>query len=155
MGDVPSNFFQTVLNISGYLAIPTAGTYTFSINSDDGSQLSIGNTVVDVNDGIHGQQIVSNSVTFGAAGLYAIAVSFFQNGGGAGLDLTATDPNEACFLGCSDGNGNPQPNSLFYSEGQVNGAPAPAMGAGWPGIACLVMLGAGAMIRRRHSPSRI
>lgn len=151
MDQVPTtSFYQTVLDINGYLAIPTAGTYTFSINSDDGSQLTIGNALIDFDDGIHGQQIVSNPVYFSAAGLYAIAVNYFQNGGGAGLDLTATNSAGACFLGCPADGGGAQPNGLFYSQGQLEGAPAPEIGTGWPSLAFSFALGAGTVIRRRY-----
>ncbi len=147
-----TSFYQTVLDIGGYLAIPTAGTYTFSINSDDGSQVAIGGTLIDVDDGIHGQQAVANDVSFTAAGLYAIAVTYFQNGGGAGLDLTATDSNGNCFFGCP-ADGGAQPNALFYSNSQ--GAPAPVIGGGWPSLAACALLGTGALIRRRRQSRRI
>ncbi len=148
---VPNSFFQSVLTIGGYLAVPVAGTYTFSINSDDGSQLIIGNSVIDVDDGIHGQQIVSNAVTFSAAGLYPILVDYFQNCCGAGLDLTATDVNGSCILGCPAEGGGSQPNDLFYSAGQLEGAPAPQVGSGWPSLAFFAILGAGALARRRNT----
>jgi hypothetical protein len=149
-GESPTgSFAQTVLRISGYLAIPTAGTYTFNINSDDGSDLTIGNLSI-TDDGIHGQQTASETITFGAAGLYAIALDYFQNNGGAGFDLTATDPSNNCFLGCPTAGGGAEPNSLFYSASQIEGAPAPEIGGGMASFACLAVFGAGNLIRRRR-----
>jgi hypothetical protein len=153
---VPTNFFQTVLNINGYLAITAPGTYSFSITSDDGSSLTIGNTVIATDDGIHGNQTASNTVTFQAAGLYAIALDYFQNGGGAALSLTATDSvSQSCLLGCYDDNSNLQPNSLFYSDGQIQGAPAPEIGGGWLSLACLAAIGTGGLIRRHRQLGQI
>ena len=140
------------LILSGYIAITQPGTYTFSLGSDDNSFLTIA-----------GQSIASipgccytdvEQATFSAAGLYAIAVNFQEGGGSSYLSLTAFDPTfdptsydpysqdaspTGCILGCTDANGNLQANTLFYSQAQIDSAPAPVTGAGW--LSLLVAMG--------------
>lgn len=70
----------------GFITIPAAGNYTFETLSDDGSKLYIGdygyNTVALVNnDGLHGNLIRSGTIALNA-GVYPIAITFFQNDGG-------------------------------------------------------------------------
>jgi hypothetical protein len=136
-----STFNNSGLILDGFLAITTPGSYNFSLNSDDGSILRLG----DYTGG-------GNDLLFTAAGLYQIAINYTEDGGGSGLTFTATsDSNGACFLGCSDGNGGLQANGLFYSQGQLEGAPAPTIGGGMSSFAILGLLGAGAFTRRhRH-----
>jgi len=68
----------------GYIKIPSPGIYTLYTNSDDGSRLLIGDTVVVNNDGLHGMEERSGVISL-KAGLHACRVEFFENGGGAGL----------------------------------------------------------------------
>ena len=75
----------------GYIKIPTTGTYTFETNSDDGSKLYIGQysnsaTAVVNNDGLHGAQSKTGNITLNA-GIYPIAITFFQQGGGASMQV--------------------------------------------------------------------
>ncbi|WP_316179578.1 calcium-binding protein [Bradyrhizobium sp. SZCCHNRI1009] len=70
------------------LTITTAGTYTFSLASDDGSALYIDGVRVVNNDGLHGNNTVSGQVTLGI-GAHAVEVRYFQNGGGEVVTLTA------------------------------------------------------------------
>jgi hypothetical protein len=70
--------------VTGYLSIPETGLYTLSIESDDGSRLSIGGSLVIDNDGLHG--MVERFGTIGLmAGMHEIRIDFFENGGNAGL----------------------------------------------------------------------
>ncbi|MBB1284478.1 T9SS type A sorting domain-containing protein [Flavisolibacter sp. BT320] len=76
----------------GRIFIPKAGTYQFETRSDDGSRLYIGNyghyiTPVVDNDGLHAMQSATGSYTFPTAGMYPIAVSFFEATGGEGIEL--------------------------------------------------------------------
>jgi len=74
------------LVFSGYLAAPTAGEYTFYTTSDDGSALYIdGEKVVD-NDGAHGMQARSGTVTL-SKGPHLIRLEYFQGIGGKGLEV--------------------------------------------------------------------
>lgn len=68
---------------SGVVKVATAGKYTFTTESDDGSRLFInGKQVVD-NGGPHGMEKKSGEVEL-TAGDHAIVIEYFQGGGGAG-----------------------------------------------------------------------
>lgn len=71
----------------GTINIATADTYTFYLNSDDGSRLYIdGEQIVDY-DGLHGANgPVSNSVAL-TSGVHDIEILFFENTGGDSLDV--------------------------------------------------------------------
>lgn len=75
----------------GNINIPVAGTYTFETRSDDGSKLYIGgyneaNLIVN-NDGLHGMQSRTGTYNFVTPGAYPIAISFFERGGGQGMEV--------------------------------------------------------------------
>jgi hypothetical protein len=74
-------------DIMGNINVPADGTYTFGLNSDDGSLLFLdGNLVVD-NGGSHAPGTVSAG-TFLTAGPYFFEVQFFEDfGGPSGVDL--------------------------------------------------------------------
>ncbi|NBX36480.1 MAG: hypothetical protein EBR10_04540 [Planctomycetes bacterium] len=78
----------------GWINIPTSGVWTLFTNSDDGSRLLIGETVVVSNDGLHGMVERSGAIAL-AAGKHAIRVEFFENGGGAGLITSWQGPGVA------------------------------------------------------------
>ncbi|QEG02681.1 Cytochrome c [Stieleria maiorica] len=76
--------FQSQIRIAG------AGKYEFSIASDDGSRLFIGDHQID-NDGIHPK--VTKKATFElAAGLYPVRVEWFNNAGEVALEAHMNDP---------------------------------------------------------------
>jgi chitodextrinase/pimeloyl-ACP methyl ester carboxylesterase len=68
----------------GYINIKTPGTYTFETNSDDGSKLyfnsfySPATKALVNNDGAHAAWTNSGSVSIPTAGLYPIAITFFD-----------------------------------------------------------------------------
>lgn len=68
----------------GYIEVAQDGLYTVSIDSDDGSRLTIGDNFVVDNDGLHGMVEVSGSIGL-MTGKHRIRVEFFESGGGAGL----------------------------------------------------------------------
>jgi hypothetical protein len=139
----PQDFSYSGLILEGYIAINQIGTYNFNLNSDDGSQLRVG-------DYVGG----SNTLEFTATGLYQIAVNFFEHGGGSLLSLTDSDSNtQTCLFGCYDGS--LLANDLFYSQGQLQGAPAPTIGSGPSGLAVLSLLGLGAVYRRRSQTKTV
>jgi len=77
---------------SGFLQITQKGTYRFSLASDDGSRLFIGNSLVIDNDGLHGlrkreatRQLTTKS--------YRVIVEFFENGGHAALQFKYMGPD--------------------------------------------------------------
>lgn len=68
------------IRFSGTITIPQTGVWTFSTNSDDGSDLWINGTRVVNNDGLHGATTQSGTITL-AAGDYDFVVRFFENAG--------------------------------------------------------------------------
>ncbi|THV58874.1 hypothetical protein EZV76_11460 [Flagellimonas alvinocaridis] len=80
------------IRYSGYIQINTAGSYTFYTSSDDGSKLFIDGTQVVDNDGLHGTQERSGSISL-TAGLHDITVLFFENGGGETLNVQYQGPS--------------------------------------------------------------
>jgi parallel beta-helix repeat protein len=77
---------QYAFQWTGYINIPAAGTYTFETNSDDGSRLMIGTTVVVNNDGEHASQFVTGSMVM-SAGYYPITITYFQSYGGQTMEV--------------------------------------------------------------------
>ena len=76
---------------SGQISIATAGDYTFYTTSDDGSRLYIDGTVVVDNDGIHGMEEQSGTITL-TVGMHTIEVIMFEGGGGEGLEVEYEGP---------------------------------------------------------------
>ena len=74
MESVVDNF---AIRFRGKLAIEAAGTYTFALNSDDGSKLYINQNLVVDNDGIHTPRYVRGSLEL-AAGMHHIEIHYFQ-----------------------------------------------------------------------------
>lgn len=68
----------------GYFNAPREDVYTFSVESDDGSKLFIGDTLVVDNDGLHGMLDASGQIAL-KEGPHRIRIEFFERGGGAGL----------------------------------------------------------------------
>ena len=104
----------------GSIKIPVTGSYTFRLNSDDGSKLYIGSpytfssTALIDNDGLHGPQNVDGTITLNA-GIYPISVAFFQLGGGANCDLYWKTPQ-------TGGNFTAVPDSVFTDGFVVPGS---------------------------------
>ena len=79
------------MKFSGTISITEPGKYTFYITSDDGSRLYIdGKQLID-NDGLHGMSEKSGAVDLSPGG-HAIIVTYFDNGGGDGLQLAWSGP---------------------------------------------------------------
>lgn len=73
--------------ITGCLAIPVDGIYSFTLNSDDGSMLYIDGGLVVNNGGAHSPTIMSGSTAL-TAGVHPFRVEFFEDlGGPSGVDL--------------------------------------------------------------------
>lgn len=78
----------------GFLNVPVAGTYTFATTSDDGSKFyfnmpySATATPTVNNDGSHGSATVSSAAMTLQAGVYPIAVTYFQVSSGQSLTLS-------------------------------------------------------------------
>ena len=79
---------------SGWLDVPASGVWTLFINSDDGSRIKIGSTIVANNDGLHGMTEVSGTIAL-AAGRHALRIEFFERTGGAGVIASWQGPGVA------------------------------------------------------------
>jgi alpha-L-fucosidase len=82
------------LEYTGFISIPEDGVYGFFTDSDDGSRLYIGDTLVVDNDGLHGLAERKGVIAL-AAGLHPIRVTFFQKTGGVDLRVYYQGPNIA------------------------------------------------------------
>ncbi|UYZ62525.1 PQQ-dependent sugar dehydrogenase [Hymenobacter weizhouensis] len=71
---------QFAFRYTGFVEIPEDGTYSFYLNSDDGSQLYIGDQLLVNNDGLHSAQERSANIGL-KAGLHAITVTYFEKFG--------------------------------------------------------------------------
>ncbi|WP_163217383.1 family 20 glycosylhydrolase [Bacteroides sp. 224] len=80
---------------SGYIKIDKDGVYTFTLGSDDGSMLYVGDDVVVDNDGPHGPVTISGQKAL-AAGYQPITLYYFDmnNGGFISLKVLDSDGNE-------------------------------------------------------------
>lgn len=78
----------------GKIQAPAAGSYTFELQSSDGSILFIDSEEVINNDGAHGSLTVSGSV-FLSEGFHDIDVHYFEATGGAELILRWITPGES------------------------------------------------------------
>jgi hypothetical protein len=75
-------------DITGTLKVASSGTYTFTLNSDDGSQLYIDGSLVVDDGGTHPPNIASGTAVL-TAGFHSFEVQFFECcGDPAGVDLT-------------------------------------------------------------------
>lgn len=105
-GPVPGNLFDIGVAPSlrpdnfgyaftGFLKVPAAGAYTFSLDSDDGSRLTIdGRTVLEY-DGIHGEGSPRTATVQLAAGRRPIRLDYFQGLHGKGLTVGWSGPGFA------------------------------------------------------------
>ena len=75
----------------GYINIVTPGTYTFYTTSDDGSQLFINDEMIVDNDGLHGKQEKSGSVSL-ASGKHSIRITYFEKAGNEVLETKYQGP---------------------------------------------------------------
>ena len=74
MESVVDNF---AIRFRGKIAIETPGTYTFALNSDDGSKLYINQNLVVDNDGVHPPRYVQGNIEL-TAGMHHIEIHYFQ-----------------------------------------------------------------------------
>lgn len=82
------------LSFNGYIEVPTTGTYTLYIKSDDGSRLWIDDQLVCDNDGLHGPTEVAGTVTL-QKGLNPITIHYMERGGGQVLEVKYDGPSIA------------------------------------------------------------
>ncbi len=77
MPDMPSVFENFAIRFRAELKIDTPGMYTFTLNSDDGSQLYINGKLVIDNDGIHATVSKQGSIKLDI-GIHPIEIHYFQ-----------------------------------------------------------------------------
>ncbi len=80
------------LRFTGMIQVPKTGKYTFFIASDDGSRLYLDDKLLIDHDGLHGMTEKSGTVDL-AAGSHPIVVTYFDNGGGDGLEVAWAGPD--------------------------------------------------------------
>jgi alpha-L-fucosidase len=87
-GSRAENFAQ---KLEGYISIPETGVYTFSLTSDDGSNLLLDGNMLVNNDGFHSSITKSGSVAL-SAGYHKLDVGFLQGTGDKILSMTVNGP---------------------------------------------------------------
>ena len=102
---------EFLFRFTGYVDVPTDGTYTFYTASDDGSQLFIGDLLVVDNDSIQSVQERSGSLGL-KAGKHALTVTYFERNGDHEMTASWEGP------GISKA---PIPASALYHGGQPGG----------------------------------
>jgi glucose/arabinose dehydrogenase len=78
----------------GYVKIGAAGSYTFSLNSDDGSKLWVDGALLIDNNGLHNMTEKSATLAL-SAGYHHLRTEYFENDIGAGLQLSYAGPGIA------------------------------------------------------------
>ena len=87
-----------VVHVTGRVFIPTAGEWTFGVNSDDGSRLRIGGSDVIVDNSRHSVQDRFGTATL-TQGWHSVDLVFFERGGVAALELFAAPGTHTSFAG--------------------------------------------------------
>lgn len=120
----PSGVFDNFAFVwEGYINITTPGTYTFETVSDDGSKFYFNTfyspyaTALVNSDGLHGAIAVSGTVNIPTAGLYPIAVTYFEKSAGETMQVYYTGPGITRRL---------IPNSAFNSPTPLDTIPPTA-----------------------------
>ena len=73
---------------TGYINIPADDSYTFRMNSDDGSIMYLDGQQIISNDGTHAMTEVSSGGITLDAGFHSFQINYFEAGGDNGLELT-------------------------------------------------------------------
>ncbi|MCH8274910.1 MAG: family 20 glycosylhydrolase [Armatimonadetes bacterium] len=82
------------MEFTGHIGVPADGIYTFYTDSDDGSRLYIGSTLVVQNDGLHAPRERRGQIAL-KAGAHPIRVTMFQAGGDLRLVVSHAGPGFA------------------------------------------------------------
>jgi hypothetical protein len=79
------------LRYGGYLTVPIDGDYTFTVTSDDGSRLLIGDRLLVDNDRLHAPTAVSGRIRL-TAGAHPFTLLYFNGEKGSALAVTVKGP---------------------------------------------------------------
>jgi hypothetical protein len=85
-----------VLEATATVTIPTAGNWTFGVNSDDGFKLTVGSFTVSFPDP-RGPADTLQTFNFPQAGDYALRLVFYERGGGSEVELFAASGSYAAW----------------------------------------------------------
>jgi hypothetical protein len=104
----------------GFINIAAAGTYTFYLNSYDGSNLYLDGSLIVTNDGTHALTEVSSAAITLTAGYHAIEINYFtgSNAANAALTVSYAGPSivkTAIPASILYGPGGPPPTGITYS----------------------------------------
>ena len=83
-----------VVEVKATVAIPTAGAWTFGVNSDDGFRLTVGTFQISYPNP-RGPGDTLGVFNVPAAGDYPLRLVFYERGGGSELELFAAPGNRA------------------------------------------------------------
>ncbi|MEI6713748.1 MAG: autotransporter-associated beta strand repeat-containing protein, partial [Verrucomicrobiota bacterium] len=99
---------------SGKINIASAGSYSFSVNSDDGGMLWVdGSNVVD-NNGGHAMTLKSGTVNL-TSGLHDIAIGHYNSAGGYGLQVKISGVNNFTMVDLNAANAQLYPDLVIGS----------------------------------------
>jgi len=79
------------LRFTGYLRVPKTDVYAFTVTSDDGARLRLGDQEVVIHDGVHGMTEAKGEIAL-EAGWHPIELVYFQGEGGLGLQVSYECP---------------------------------------------------------------
>ena len=85
-----------VVEATATVTIPTAGDWSFGVNSDDGFSLTVNGGSV-VCDCLRGPSDTVGVINFPAAGDYTLRMVMFERGGGSGVELFAAPGNRIAW----------------------------------------------------------
>jgi S1-C subfamily serine protease len=80
------------IRLTGYLQVPTAGRYIFSLASDDGAQLSVAGRNVVRDDGLHAARLRRGLPLHLEPGLHPIDVTYFEHSHNESLSVLWEGP---------------------------------------------------------------
>jgi hypothetical protein len=114
---LPKSEPSYAIKAEGTLFVSSPGVYTFGINSDDGSRITIDGTAVMTDDTNHGaQDFLSQPVTL-SAGLHTVEVVMFEGGAGDHVEFFAAPGAHSAWNDQFSLVGSPQGLKVFMPPG--------------------------------------